>query len=133
MRRFSVFSLVGTGGFVIQIAALSLLTRVFGWHYGIATLLAIELAILNSFFAHAHWTWPDRRPSGRRQWVTRWARYQTAKSAVAAANLGITAAIVMATRAPVELANTAAVVACSVLGYAVSDRFIFTEHPGKTL
>ena len=121
-----MFSLVGTGGFAIQIATLSLLTRVFAWNYAIATLVAIEFAIFNNFFAHTRWTWADRRPSTRRGWVLSWARYQTAKSAVAAVNLGLTAAIVTVSPAPLELANACAVGLCSILGYVVSDRFIFT-------
>jgi putative flippase GtrA len=127
-RRFGVFSLVGAGGFVIQMASLAVLTRVFGWHYGVATLVAIEFAIFNNFFAHSRWTWGDRRPPTRRQWMLRWVRYQMTKTAVAALNVGLTVAIVIATTAPVELANAVAVGACSVLGFVVSERFIFDER-----
>jgi len=122
-----VFSAVGSAGFVIQLIALMVLTRFVGWHYGIATFVAVELAIFNNFFAHSRWTWRDRRPLSRPQWIRRWAIYQTAKSGVAAMNVGLTAAIVTATRAPVELANACAVVLCSGLGYFVSDRLIFIK------
>jgi putative flippase GtrA len=129
-RRFGVFSVVGAGGFAIQMMTLVMLTRIAGWHYGIATFAAIEVAIFSNFFAHVRWTWRDRRPSSRQQWLAHWIRYQAAKSGVAVVNVGITAVIVTATAAPIELANVCAVVLCSFLGYVVSDRFIFVD-PGR--
>ena len=131
-RRFGIFNLVGSGGFVLQMATLTVLTRVLGWNYALASALGIELAILHNFVGHSRWTWSDRRPSGRRAWVVRWVRYQTAKTLVLVVNLAITAVIVAKAGLMPEIASGCAVGACSFLGYFLSDRVIFTTSDRST-
>jgi putative flippase GtrA len=129
-RRIGFFNLVGLGGFLLQLGTLTLLTRVFGWHFAIASAVAIELAILHNFVGHSRWTWADRRPSGVRPWVARLGRYQAVKSGVLAANLGVTVAVVDVAGLPVEAASACAVAVCSVFSFLASDRLIFTESAG---
>jgi putative flippase GtrA len=119
-----VFNAVGLGGFVAQICAIALLTRYFGWPAFAATAVALELAALQNFFGHSRWTWRDRPPSGPRGWLRRYWRYQVAKTASLLVNLAITTALAYL-GIPAEIANTAAVLACAIPNYLVSDRLIF--------
>ena len=64
-RRWGVFNLVGLGGFLLQIGAIGVLTRGFGWSPFAATALALELAALHNFIGHSRWTWADAPVAGR--------------------------------------------------------------------
>lgn len=127
LRRWSVFTLVGCGGFVLQMATLSFLTRICGWHYVPATLLGIELAILHNFLGDMQWTWRDRPAPDAREAGARFLRYQLARSLVLAANLGLTALFVSTSGVPPEAANASAVVMLSLVNFFVGDRFVFTN------
>ena len=130
VRRWGVFNVVGLGGFVIQVGAIALLTRHFGWPAFGATAVGLELAALLNFLAHSRWTWRDRPVSSTvevpalRGWLRRYWRYQVAKSASLVANLAITALLIHAGMPP-EIANTAAVLACAIPNYLVSEHLVF--------
>ena len=123
-RRWGVFNAVGIGGFVVQIGAIALLTRHFGWPVFVATAVGLELAALQNFVAHSRWTWSDRPAAGVREWLRRYWRYQVVKTASLAANLAITAALAHL-GLPAEVANTAAVLACAIPNYLVSEHLVF--------
>jgi putative flippase GtrA len=128
-----VFNVVGVGGFVVQIAAIALLTRHLGWPAFAATAVALELAALQNLLAHSRWTWGDRpvpsdvegAATNLGGWLRRYWRYQVAKTASLAANLAITALLINAGLPP-EIANTAAVLACAIPNFLVSERFVFS-------
>jgi len=119
-----VFNLVGFGGFVLQIGAITVLTRRFGWPPFAAAALALELAALQNFVLHSRWTWSERRERSVRGWLRRYARYQVAKTASLVANLAITTLLVYA-GLPAEIANTAAVAVCAIPNYLVSEHLVF--------
>ncbi len=123
-RRWGVFNLVGFGGFLVQIGAITLLTRHYGWPAIAATVVALELAALQNFLAHCRWTWGDRPATSLRGWLRRYWRYQAAKTAALLANLTITTALVYA-GVPAEAANTAAVLVCAIPNYLVSEHLVF--------
>jgi len=127
-RRWGVFNLVGLGGYLLQVGAIALLTRGFGWPSLAATIVGLELAALQNFVGHSRWTWNDRRASSVRGWLRRVWRYQVTKSASLAANLAITAGFVHLGLAP-EAANTAAVLICAVPNYLASEHFVFNQTP----
>ena len=132
-RRWGVFNAVGVGGFVTQIGALALLTRCFDWPAFAALVVALELAALQNFVGHSRWTFGDRPLPRFREaqagtlggWLRRYGRYQLAKTASLAANFAITTLIIHA-GVPVEIANTAAVLACAIPNYLVSERVVFS-------
>jgi putative flippase GtrA len=124
-RRWGVFNAVGLGGFVVQIGAIALLTRQFGWPAFAATAAALELAALQNFLLHSRWTWGDRPVVGMRGWLHRYWRYQVAKALSLAANLAITSLLIHAGLPP-EIANTAAVLVCAIPNFLVSERLVFS-------
>jgi putative flippase GtrA len=123
-----LFNLIGSGGFVLQVATIALLTRAGGWHYGVATIVAVELAILHNFVWHCRYTWADR-PATPRDRLRQLPRYQLAKTLSLFANVAITAWLVTTTGLAVELASLAAVLSLSVVNFLVSDRLVFAARP----
>ena len=120
-----MFNLVGLAGFVVQIAAIALLTRWCEWPAPVATAVALELVALQNFVGHTRWTWRDRpaKPN-MRGWLRRYWRYQAAKTASLAANLALTTLIIQAGLPP-EVANTVAVLLCAIPNYLVSEHLVF--------
>jgi putative flippase GtrA len=131
VRRWGVFNLVGAGGFVVQVATIALLTRGYGWSSFVATVVGLELAALMNFAGHSRWTWGDSEVRGLKGWLTRFWRYQIAKTASLGANLAITVVLVYA-GAPPEVANTVAVLLCAIPNYLISEHYVFhqTSWPG---
>ena len=60
VRRLARFSAAGIAGFVAQVTMLWWLTTFTGMHYVVATVLAVEAAIVLNFVLHDRWTWRDR-------------------------------------------------------------------------
>src|SRR6516162_4069914 len=70
--RWLKFNAVGLLGVGVQLTALTMLTKVAGVHYLIATPLAVETAVLHNFIWHERYTWRDRtRASGAFQRLLR--------------------------------------------------------------
>ena len=123
--RWLTFSAVGAIGFVVQLAALWILTDHFGLHYLVATLVATELAILLNFFCHEWWTWSDR-PADTSEAFRRLFRFHIANGAISlAGGAMIMPLIVEFARVPYLLANVLTVGACSVANFVAADRVVF--------
>ena len=111
----------------MQISAIALLTRLFDWPSFGATALALELAALVNFAGHSRWTWGDRPERRVRGLVKRYWRYQSVKTASLLANLAITIALSHGGLAT-ELANVAAVLACAIPNYLMSEHLVFSPR-----
>jgi putative flippase GtrA len=128
-RRWGVFNAVASGGFLLQIAVIALLTRRFGWSPMAATFVGVELAALQNFLGHTRWTWRDHPAGGAWAGVVRYGKYQVAKTASLGLNVLITLLMVKSGRMPVELANAIAVVVCSLPNYFAFERLVFARQP----
>lgn len=120
--RWARFLGVGLLGFLLQLAALWLLTSCAHWPWLTATLVAVEVAVIHNFLWHARWTWRDR-PGDR---LVRFARFQFANGFVSiAGNTALMAlfAGVLGWR-PVR-ANTCAVAAMAAVNFVAADRWVF--------
>jgi len=126
VRRWCVFNLVGVAGFIVQIAIITLLTRRFEWPAFWATLVALEVVAFQNFLAHRSWTWRDRPEAGIGGGLARYGRYQAAKTTMLAANLVMTTVLASA-GLPAEAANLAAVLACAIPNYLLSDHLVFND------
>jgi putative flippase GtrA len=124
LRRWGLFNLVGLGGFVLQLATITILTRRYGWPTASATAVGLEVAFMHNLLAHTHWTWREYPLRNWRDWLIRWARYQLAKTTSLAANVGITAVLAGPVRLPVELANIAAVLLCALPNFFIAEWFV---------
>jgi putative flippase GtrA len=124
-----VFIVVGVAGYVLQTAVLWLLVGRVGLPVVPATLVATEAAVLHNFVWHMRWTWADR-PVGPGAMVMRLLRFNLANGGVSlAGGAALMALLVIVFGVHYLVANLVTVVACSVVNYLASDRWVFTR-PG---
>ena len=123
--RWLAFNAVGAAGIVVQLTVLALATRVAGLSVPLATLLAVESAVLHNFFWHQRWTWRDRPAAGPREVAVRLGRFHAVNGLVSVAgNVGLTWWLSSLGLEPV-LANLVAIAACSLVNFAAGDRVVF--------
>jgi putative flippase GtrA len=126
MTRFLRFAIAGSGGFVVQIATLALLTDVFAVHYLAATIVAVEAAILLNFAWHERWTWADRpAPSHAERWQ-RLARFNALTGVSSIAGSVVFTAILVETLSlsPV-MANIISIAALSAINFVSANALVF--------
>ena len=122
MIRFARFALAGASGFAIQLGTLAVLTSVLGVNYVVATLVAVEAAIMSNFVWHQRWTWRDR--SG--PLLDRFLRFNamTAMTSIIG-SIFLTALFVEGFGMHVIVANIASVAILSVINFIGADRLVF--------
>ena len=131
--RWTRFNTVGLGGVVIQLCVLAGLTKALHVPVALATLVAVEAALLHNFFWHQRWTWRDRPSSGRDELAVRLVRFHLTNGMVSfVGNLVITTLLVRSGMDPVA-ANLVAILACSLVNYAAGDTYVFHTRTGMTV
>ena len=127
MVHWIKFNVVGVLGFALQAGALFALTH--NSHpisYLTATVLAVELAILNNFFWHQLWTWRDRPSSTVNETLRRLAKFNLTTGLVSiAGNLIFMSILVGRLGVAIVLANLISVLVCSLLNFILADRLAF--------
>lgn len=124
MRRFSAFVFVGLVGFVVQMVALIAMTAWLRWPYPLATILAVEAAVLHNFAWHERWTWTDRStPGGGTRRLLRF--HAGAGLTSMAGTLLVTVAAVESLGLHPAAANAVAVVLTSAANFTLADRWVF--------
>lgn len=123
VERFARFAVAGSGGFAAQLAVLGFLTQAWHFHYLVATIIAVEAAILLNFWWHEVWTWRDRRKDGMARRLLRF-NALTAVTSIAGSVL-VTAYLVEGLAISPMMANIISVLALSAVNFAGSDRLIF--------
>ena len=133
-RRVTRFVTVGALGFVLQLAALALLTWVAHWPWLPATIVAVELAVVHNFLWHERWTWTDRfveQPAIavlRVKWprLTRFVRYNVMTGLTSiAGNAGLMLVYVGLMGLSPIAGNVLAVITLSAINFMMSDRCVF--------
>ena len=122
--RFLRFNGVGLLGFVLQLSLLTLLVWA-GVHYLLATALAVEAAVLHNFLWHERWTWKDRPATGSARMIRLWRFHATNGLVSLAGNVLLMRVLVGELAVPAAAANGIAVLACSLINFASSDRLVF--------
>lgn len=121
--RWGKFNLVGMAGAVVQLAALGILNRWVPGHVLLCTAAAIEITLLHNFVWHLRYTWRDRPSSAM---TTRLLRFQLSNGMISlVGNLVLMRLLVDGAHAPVLIANAVAIVVCSLVNYALGDRWVF--------
>lgn len=130
LERVTVFNLVGLAGMGVQLALVAFLVHVPGFHYLLATALAVEAAVLHNFVWHHLWTWNDRPPSSSRDLAGRLIRFHLWNGAVSlAGNLGLTAVLTGVLRIDPVVSNLIAIAVCAGINFAASNVVVFRSAP----
>jgi len=124
-RRVATFITVGLLGFGVQISALALLSTA-GWSIPLATIIAVELAVVHNFCWHRRWTWRER---GEGSWAAQLARFHVTTGLVSlGSNVVLTTAIAQALSLGAVAANTIAVLVTSTANFVLADRVVFAHR-----
>ena len=124
------FNAVGAIGVAVQLTVIAVLARWAGIPYLIATAAGVESAILHNFFWHERWTWRDRPAPGPAARLGRLRRFHVTNGAVSlAGNLGLMTLLYGFWNVPIVLSNLLAILACSLINFALSDNAVFVIEP----
>ncbi len=155
LRHFVRFNLVGLVGVVVQLAALDFFDRILGFSALCATAAAVEAAVLHNFIWHERYTWVDRtrsrtvehrfrssgfgfreprilNPESRKDSpLGRLVLFNLTNGAVSlAGNLIFMGILMDAAHLPLLVANLVSIAFCSLLNFAISDRWVFRSKGG---
>lgn len=121
------FNVVGWVGALVQIAVLALLVDL-RLDYLLATLLAVEAAVLHNFAWHEKWTWAGSGRSGIPALLNRLVRFHLANGLISiAGNLLLMGILVGHAHLPAVAANLCSILACSSLNFLLSHFWVFRQ------
>lgn len=73
--RFVKFGFVGGSGIIVNAVLFYLLADRLGTDYRLASICAIECAIVSNFMLNHFWTWSDFKIQGRRRFASRFLKF----------------------------------------------------------
>lgn len=125
--RWCRFNAVGAIGMALQLAALAVLNRWMGGHYLAATVAAVELTLIHNFLWHLRYTWRDRRHHAAV--TTQLAKFHLSNGAVSlVGNVLLMRLLVSGARLPVLVANSIAVLVCSLANFGLGHTWAFAAR-----
>lgn len=131
LPRWLKFSLVGAMGIVVQLGALRFLTSGLGADYLLATVLAVEAAVLHNFIWHERFTWADRTGLTGQGMLGRVLRFNLTTGAISVIGNSIwMSLLVERAHLPFLAANLASIGLCWLANFVVSDRVVFRLGAG---
>ena len=144
MARWIRFNVVGAMGAVVQLAVVWTALHLLDLHYLVATVLAVEVAIVHNFLWHALWTFSDRKWHEVEQTGTKtdfwkdaarsFLRFQLIAGVVSMpGNTAIILLLVGYLGMNSLLANGLAIVICSTVNFAAADRFSFRHREPRKI
>ncbi|HXE65250.1 MAG TPA: GtrA family protein [Bryobacteraceae bacterium] len=119
MKRWLRFNAVGILGAGIQLAAFAAMLRL-GVHYLVATVLAIEVALLHNYVWHRRWTWAGQAGS---LW-----RFHLSNGLISfVSNLALMRWFSGALHFPPVPSNLAAIIITSFVNYGLALKWVFVQ------
>ena len=128
LQRWIKFNMVGLMGMGVQLTVLPLLKSGFGFDYLLATVLAVETAVLHNFAWHEKFTWRDRASMHYSEVVKRLLRFNLTTGMVSiVGNVVIMRFLVGQEHFPYMMANIVAIGCCSILNFLCSEVLVFRK------
>ena len=125
------FNVVGVIGIPVQLATLALLKTGLGFHYLVATGVAVETATLHNFIWHERWTWIERTKASPSGLFGRLVRFHLSNGLITiCGNLAVMWLLVSRLHVGYLVANVFAMGACAIANYVASDRLVFQKDAG---
>ena len=129
-RRWLKFNAVGGVGIGVQLAALTIFRSLLHFDYLLATVLAVETAVLHNFLWHERITWADRPASRFSHSLARLVRFNASNGLISIlGNLLLMRLLVGALGMQYFGGNLIAIAACSLVNFLLSDCFVFHAEP----
>jgi putative flippase GtrA len=129
-RRWLKFNAVGGIGIGVQLAALAIFRSLLHLDYLLATVLAVETAVLHNFLWHECYTWADRPARHFTHSLARLVRFNASNGLISIlGNLLLMRLLVGGLGMQYFVANLVAIAACSLVNFLLSDCFVFHAEP----
>ena len=129
VRLWLKFNAVGLMGMSVQLVVLTALKSGLGVNYLVATVIAVEVAVLQNFMWHERWTWIERTRVTAAGVSGRLIRFHLANGLISiAGNLFLMWILVSKLRVHYFIANVIAIGSCAVLNFLASDRLVFRKE-----
>lgn len=123
--RLLRFLLVGGIGIGVQLGVLAGLVAL-RVHYLLATVVAVESAVLHNFLWHQRYTWADRGTTGITPVIGRLVRFHLSNGVISLlGNLLLMRLLVGSLGLAVPLANLFAIVVCFAANFLASEHWVF--------
>ena len=121
--RWLKFNAVGALGILVQLGMLLLLTSIVGLNYLLATVVAVEAAVLHNFFWHEAFTWRERRS---RHSLERLVKFNLTTGALSIGGNLLSMKLLVGVAGMNYMAgNLISIAVCSLLNFVAADRAIF--------
>ena len=131
LRTWVKFNAVGVFGIPVQLTTLALMKTGLGFHYLIATAIAVETAVLHNFIWHERWTWSDRTKASPSGVFARLVRFHISNGLISIfGNVFVTWLLVSRLHVAYLAANVFAMAACALANFWASDRLVFQKDEG---
>jgi putative flippase GtrA len=131
LRKWARYNAIGTMGVVVQLLILLALRHLFHLNYLVATLIAVQCALIHNFVWHQRWTWRANPTSGKKASLLRFLRFNSSTGTISMiGNLGFTTVLAQAIHLPYVFCNLLAVGACNIASFAFANNFVF--QPSET-
>lgn len=126
--RWLKFNLVGGIGIAVQLLVLAMLKTGLHFDYRIATVVAVETAVIHNFVWHERFTWAERAGDS----CARFLRFNLTTGIFSiAGNLALMKLLVGLGHVNYLLANGFTIASCSVVNFMVTDGLVFaTDRTG---
>ena len=129
-RRWLKFNAVGGIGIGVQLAALAIFRSLLHLDYLLATVLAVEAAVLHNFLWHERFTWADRPARHFTHSLVRLVGFNATNGLVSIlGNVLLMRLLVGGLGMQYFVANLVAIAACSLVNFLLSDCFVFHAEP----
>jgi putative flippase GtrA len=120
------FAVVGLLGLAVQVLTRSALVHLAHWPWILATIAAVECAIVHNYMWHERWTWPNRCPAAGR--FRRFLTFNTAAAVTSmSGNIIVMAVLVDGVGLPAVPSNVIAVVVMGSANFVFADRAVFAS------
>ncbi len=120
------FYTVGSLGMIVHLSLLALFVRGLQMHYQLATVLAVEAAVLHNFLWHRRWTWADRPVEGLSAVGARLLRFHLSNGLVSIlGNLFFMRLFAGVVGFDPMVASLLSIAPCALANFLVSDRWVF--------
>lgn len=127
--RWLKFNAVGGIGIGVQLILLAGLKSGLHLDYLIATALAVEAAVIHNYLWHERFTWADRKVEAG---FVRFIKFNfTTGTFSIVGNVVLMKLLVGEMTLHYLAANGITIAACSIVNFAVSNKFVFRAKPGR--
>ena len=128
--RFVKFAIVGGSGLLVNMFFLWFLKEMAGLHYLFASIIAIELSVLNNFVWNNFWTWGDRQKAEGWDYLRRLVKYNLSVSVAALiGNIAVLVALKEIFGWNYLLANLIGISIGMIINFIINDLWTLRERP----